>query len=93
MLIIRMVQFTLYMIFFYLLMHIYHVSLYYTDFDHIYGVTQTTTPSHSDVYLTKNEFMPLYATWWLLIMLCQPVYEITTHTPAYTTESNLQSVI
>ncbi len=28
----------------------------------------------SDVHLTKNEFMPLYAIWWLLLILCRPVY-------------------
>ncbi len=56
-------------------MHIYHVLLYYIDFEYIYGVTQTTTLHvTSDIYLTRYEFMPLYATWWLLIILCWPVY-------------------
>ncbi len=56
-------------------MHIYHVLLYFSDFEYIYGVTQTTTLYvTSDVNLTKYEFMPFYATWWLLIILCQPVY-------------------
>ncbi len=58
-------------------MHIYHGLLffYYIDFEYIYGVTQTTTLQvTSDIYLTLYEFMPLYATQWLLIILCRPVY-------------------
>ncbi len=59
-------------------MHIYHVLEYFSDFEYIYGVMQTTTLYVTwltfDVNLTKYEFMPFYATLWLLIILCQPVY-------------------